>query len=192
MNILVEENISCGILLSGGLDSAILLYLLISNNKNLNIQPFTIPKRDGAYLYVDPIIEFYSKKFNIDIPKTIKVGNSDAHHSQQNISAALEIFKNFKIEKLFIGINRIPFELKGYPGAPNRATKSLDSRIIFPFVDFTKDKILSMLFENDLEELMLLTHSCTEQTSGRCNLCWQCKERAWAFNQLNKNDIGVN
>jgi hypothetical protein len=192
MKLGITENISYGLLLSGGLDSAILLYLLILENKNLKIQPFTIPKYDGAYLYADPIIEFFNKKFSLNIPKTIKVGNPDSHHSQQNVSAVKEIFKNYHIDQLFIAINTIPESLKDYPGAPNRAKASLDPKIVFPFVDLTKDKILSILFESNLEELIPLTHSCTEQTEGRCKVCWQCKEREWAFNQLGKQDIGVN
>ena len=38
-----------GLLLSGGIDSAVLLYLLIKENPRINLQPFTIPKTDGAY-----------------------------------------------------------------------------------------------------------------------------------------------
>ena len=53
-----------GILLSGGIDSAILLYLLIKENPNIQIQPFTIAKADGAYLYADPIIDHFNKKSN--------------------------------------------------------------------------------------------------------------------------------
>jgi NH3-dependent NAD+ synthetase len=192
MKLDITENISYGLLLSGGLDSAILLYLLILENKNLKIQPFTIPKYDGAYLYADPIIDFFNKKFSLNISKTIKVGNPNAHHSQQNVSAVKEIFKNYQIDQLFIAINTVPESLKDYPGTPNRATVSLDPKIVFPFVDLTKDKILSILFENNLEELIPLTHSCTEQTEGRCKVCWQCKEREWAFNQLGKQDTGVN
>jgi len=192
MNFTLKENLSNGILLSGGLDSAVLLYLLIKDNKNLKIQPFTIPKKDGAYLYADPILDFYNKKFNLDIPRTIKVGDPNAHHSQQNISAVTEIFTNYQIDKIFIAINAIPEELKNYPGAPQRAKKSSDYRIVFPFVNLIKNEILSIIFEHNLKELIPLTHSCTEQTVGRCNICWQCTERKWAFNQINEIDIGVN
>ena len=34
-----------GLLLSGGIDSAVLLYLLIKENPRINLQPFTIPKQ---------------------------------------------------------------------------------------------------------------------------------------------------
>ena len=42
-----------GIMLSGGLDSAVLLYLILDESPTINIQPFTIPKHDGALLYIE-------------------------------------------------------------------------------------------------------------------------------------------
>ena len=192
MKLSFDQKYYYGILLSGGLDSAILLYLLVKHNKGIKIQPFTIPKKDGAYLYADPIIDFFNRKFNFNIPGTVKAGSPDVHHSQQNASAVKEVFQKHQIDKIFIALNPVPDALKNYPGVPHRAKESIDPRIIFPFVDFTKEKILSMLFDNGLEELISLTHSCTEQQVGRCRTCWQCQERAWAFQELKKQDCGIN
>jgi hypothetical protein len=192
MKIHTESDKTYGILLSGGLDSSILLYILLKNNSNIKIQPFTIPKKDGAYLYVDPIIDYFNKKFNTSIPETIKAGDPNAHHRKQNESAVRDVLEKFPIDQLFMAINRIPDELANYPGAPNRAKSSLDPRILIPFVDLTKDQILSIVFTEGLDDLIPLTHSCTEQQHGRCNVCWQCQERIWAFNKLEKQDTGVN
>jgi 7-cyano-7-deazaguanine synthase in queuosine biosynthesis len=92
---------------------------------------------------------------------------------------------------LFIGINQNPPELDSLPGAPDRDKKSNDPKIIFPFVDMYKDQILQLMYENDQEDLIDITHSCTEQQVGRCNRCWQCQERAWAFRRHNKQDTGT-
>ena len=179
-----------GILLSGGLDSAILLYLLIKVNPTINIQPFTIAKADGAYLYADPIIEHFNRKFGITIPKTIVVGDPTVYHRLQSTTAVKEIFDKHPVDTLFIGINQNPPELSLLPGAPNRDTRSTDPRIVFPFVDLHKDSILEFMYANNQEDLVDITHSCTEQQYGRCNKCWQCTERAWAFAQLGKVDTG--
>jgi 7-cyano-7-deazaguanine synthase in queuosine biosynthesis len=61
-----------------------------------------------------------------------------------------------------------------------------------PFVKMYKDEILKIVFDNDQEELLKITHSCTEQKTGRCSQCFQCNERAWAFRQLDKTDPGIN
>jgi hypothetical protein len=191
MEIPIEIDKNYGILLSGGLDSAVLLYLLISNNPKIKIQPFTIPKFDGAYLYADPLIDHFNNKFVLDIPKTKKVGSAKIYHSMQNRIAAKEIFENYQIDHLFIAINRVPEELKNLPGVPDRTQKSYNPKISFPFVDLTKDKILDIMFKFNQEDLMYLTHSCTEQQLGRCGICWQCQERAWAFRSIGQLDYGL-
>lgn len=190
MNFLLQPSKKYGILLSGGVDSAILLYLLIKSDPTINIQPFTIDKVDGAYLYADPVIDHFNKKFNLSIPKTIIVGDPTVHHRQQSTTAVKEIFEKHPVDFLYIGINKNPPELNELAGAPIRSTKSDNPKIIFPFVDLYKHNILEFMYNNNQEDLIDITHSCTEQKNGRCNKCWQCTERAWAFNKLNKVDTG--
>jgi hypothetical protein len=190
MKLDIDLNKNYGIMLSGGLDSAILLYLLINQEPSIKIQPFTIDKTDGASRYADPLIEHFNKKFSLSIPKTIYVGNPRAHHRSQSTTAVIDIFNNYPVDHLFIGINQNPPELNHLPGAPNRDKGSNDPRIIFPFVDFLKTDILKIMFEHRQEDLTYITHSCTEQSIGRCNQCWQCTERAWAFSSIKMVDNG--
>jgi len=53
-----------------------------------------------------------------------------------------------------------------------------------------KHNILEFMYAGNQEDLIDITHSCTEQQVGRCNQCWQCTDRAWAFKQLDKTDTG--
>jgi hypothetical protein len=191
MNIDTLNSQKYGIMISGGLDSAILLYLLVKSNPLINIQPFTIPKKDGAMIYANPIIDYINQIFNLSIPSTISVGDPSVHHRIQSKIAVEEIFKNYNIDTLFIAINQNPPELNDLPGAPMRDKKSNNSKIIFPFVDLYKDDILKLIIAENQISLIELTHSCTELSIGRCNQCWQCNERAWAFNKLNLVDSGT-
>lgn len=191
MNFNLQLDKQYAIMLSGGLDSATLLGLILKQYPTIQIQPFTIPKHDGSSLYVNNIIAHLNNKFNANLPKTIHVGNPDVHHSQQSTTAVTDIFSNYLIDFLFNGLNRNPPELNDLLGAPKRATKSPTPKVILPFVDMLKTDILKLMYDNNLEELINITHSCTEQQIGRCNKCWQCTERAWAFKQLNKEDTGT-
>ena len=180
-----------GLMLSGGIDSAVLFYLLVKSNPKINLQPFTIAKSDGAALYANPIIDHFNNKFGLSIPYTIIVGDPTVYHRLQSSTAVKEIFAKYPIDFLYFGINTNPPELANHPGAPVRDKRSNDPKIIFPFVDFYKDKILEIMFEEGQEDLINITHTCTEQQHGRCNSCWQCQERMWAFKQLNKIDTGT-
>ncbi len=179
---------SYGIMLSGGLDSAVLLYLIINQQPNVKVQPFTIDKTDGSSLYVNNIIDHFNKKFNVSIPYTIYVGDPTVYHRLQSTTAVVDIFNNYSVDYLFNGINQNPLELNDLPGAPKRDKESKDARIIFPFVNLLKTDILKIMFEEKQDDLMYITHSCTEQKIGRCDMCWQCTERAWAFKQLDRQD----
>lgn len=190
MNIFLEKDKRYGIMLSGGLDSAILLHLVLKQHLAIDLQPFTIPKRDGAALYADPIIEYFNHRFSIKLPKSILVGDPNVHHREQSKTAVRDIFQRRLVDVLFIGINQNPPELNMLPGAPQRDRHSTDPRIVFPFAEFFKDQILQILFDEELDELIDLTHSCTEQQQGRCGKCWQCTERAWAFSRLGRTDTG--
>jgi 7-cyano-7-deazaguanine synthase in queuosine biosynthesis len=194
----IKPNFKYGIMLSGGLDSAVLLYLILKENKNIVIQPFTIPKHDGSHRYVKSILEYLKSQFDIFIPDTILIGDPDVHHTEQSTVAVKEIFKNYPlIDFLFFATNQNPivdFDYSVYKleGFPNRVKESPHSKILMPFIEMYKDQILKTVFDNSQEELLLLTHSCTEQKTGRCGQCFQCNERAWSFRQLDKTDPGVN
>lgn len=192
MDIKTDTNKKYGILLSGGIDSAVLLYLLIKSNPAINIQPFTIAKTDGATLYADPIIKHFNSKFSLAIPPTIIVGDPTVHHREQSKTAVVDIFtKHTDIDMLYIGINRNPPELADDPHAPQRDTKSTHPKIVFPFIDLYKTNVLQFMYDNKQQDLLALTHTCTEQQYGRCNKCWQCRERMWAFRQLDRIDTGL-
>ncbi len=180
-----------GILLSGGIDSAVLLALLLKYYPTISIQPYTIPKHDGASNYVNNIIAHLNEKFKSLVPQTLYVGDPNVHHRQQSRTAVLEIFEKYSIDFLFNGLNQNPPELANDEGAPLRDTVSTSPKIILPFVNFYKDKILELMYENNLEELAEITHSCTELQMTRCHQCWQCRERKWAFAQINKLDKGT-
>lgn len=185
------KNKKYGIMLSGGLDSAVLMYLILEKDPNTNLQPFTIPKHDGAVLYADSIIEYFNRKFSIKLPKTILIGDPNTFHRQQSKTATRDIFKYYPVDVLFIAINQNPPELANLPGAPQRDGRSTNPTIVFPFVDMYKDQILKILYDKGLDDIVDITHSCTEQQIGRCGICWQCTERAWAFSRLNRTDTGT-
>jgi len=191
----MKEGSRYGIMLSGGIDSAVLLYLLLLECEETNITPtitlFTIPKHDGSLTYINGIVQYMNNRFNITLPDTITVGNPDAHHTKQSTTAYFDIkIKYPEIEYIFFGTNKIPpTTVAGL--APVRVNANTEM-VIAPFFDLYKTHIIDLLFQYEMEGLLKLTHTCTEQVIGRCNKCWQCGERAWAFNIMGRKDTGIN
>jgi len=174
-----------GMMLSGGMDSALLLYLLSLNTQN-EIVCFTIPKTDGAANYVNPIIAWVNGKLGRNIQGSKLIGNPKLYHSAI-INEAIKSIEN-EYDFLYFAGNSYPSEI--LPGGPNRI-KRVNPKHIQPFFDCYKTDIVRSYIEFGILDLILLTHTCTEWEFGRCNNCWQCRERAWAFNQLNIQDIGT-
>jgi hypothetical protein len=181
-----------GVMLSGGADSAILLFLLAKFFSHKKLIPLTVPRYDGAYLYAPSIVEHINQTLHLDISKPLKLGDPDLPHYEQAQSGIDIAFKYNIVDYVFWGTQSTPppdlVQLSGlYPN--RRINKDLE-RVSTPFFDLYKSHTLELYFQFDQIELLKLTHSCTEKQIGRCNQCFQCDERSWAFKCLGKEDPG--
>lgn len=189
----LQQNTAYGLMMSGGLDSAVLLYLMLKDCPAASIQPFYIAKHDGSYAYIDGIIEYVNLLFNIRLPEPIKVGSPDIHHTQINQTGIRHVLLKYpEIEKLFIGINQNPPQPWGDPKweFPNRPISNSNPRIEMPFMMLYKTHIVDLVDQFEIQALANLTHTCTEQVTGRCLKCFQCNERMWAYQTLGLTDYG--
>jgi hypothetical protein len=184
---------SIGLLVSGGFDSTLLSYLahdLRNKLKTDNVfEFFTVPRYDDSVIHAKRIIDYIDNKFNKTPTAWHIVGNPDLHFTQQVSSGITEALTNFKFEMLLTGDNIVP-PIDEVPGGPPRK-RGDHPRLYKPFFDCTKDVMLQLCIDQGLTEIMEITHTCTESKTLRCNLCWQCRERAWAFKQCNYVDPGT-
>ena len=190
----IQQPVKYGIMLSGGLDSAVLFYLMLEDCPTADIQPFYIAKHDGSHTYIPGIISYLEETFHIKLPKPIKVGTPDMPHTVINQIGIKEVlFKFPDIRYLYIGINQNPPQPWGNPNwvFPVRPTVNTNPRLVMPFMHLHKSHIVDILINENQHELSRLTHTCTEQPKGRCGKCFQCGERAWAFESLAAQDFGV-
>ena len=181
MYINISSENQYGLLLSGGLCSSLLLYLMMKDRPTAKVQPFTISNApENSILYANPIIDYFNSKFGWTIPHTIKVGNTGA-----SINWGLQIILNqhTDIVELFHGCTNSPNRQRSVRVRP---------KVKRPFLDFTKDTILELIYNEGLDDIIELTHSCITQSVGRCGRCHNCTVRAWAFDTANKFDTGTN
>lgn len=183
-----------GVMLSGGADSAILLYILALEKKmsgsDHELIPFTVARHDGAWNYVKPIVDKVNEILGIELPAPIQVGDPTLHHSQQGRSGELEARGKYQIDHFYYGSQQHPpVPMPGeYPKRPEQV--ELPGTTI-PFALVDKRHTLDLFNVFDVWPLIELTHSCTAQTEGRCGACYNCTERAWAFTELGFTDPGV-
>jgi 7-cyano-7-deazaguanine synthase in queuosine biosynthesis len=175
-----------GIFVSGGLDSAILSKLVLETKQKLNLNTtltfYTVPRHDDSRLHAMRVLNYLLQHYTFKI-----VGNPDLLHSQQVVSGIKQVLLTDETEIILLGDTTNPIEL---PDGPDRI-RSNHKKVIQPFFNFTKKDIVKMAIEHEYFDLFNLTHTCTESKLLRCNTCWQCRERAWAFKENNFIDTGT-
>ena len=183
-----------GIMLSGGADSAILLYILALErklaNSNHELIPFTVARPDGAWNYVKPIADKVKSMLGVEFADPVQVGDPSLHHSKQGRSGELEARSKYKIDHFYYGSQQHPpVPMPGdYPARPDKI--ELPGTTV-PFALVDKRHTLGLYEVFQAWPLIELTHSCTAQTEGRCGECYNCKEREWALGELQTIDPGT-
>jgi hypothetical protein len=188
---------------SGGADSAVLLYILIKANNELNLEhniyPITVNKVDGSEIHAKKVIDWISRALTTDVKMPIIGGDHSLPHDKIVNTLLRQTFATNEYDYMYVGENKIPpipfpfGEDNDFPGtAPQRkGNRANDPRIILPFSDFYKSHTIDLHFKLGILELLEFTHSCTERAIGRYGECWQCSERRWAFKTLNRVDRGI-
>lgn len=183
---LVAINRRIGLFVSGGLDSAVLAKLVLDTrdklSSNNDIVFFTVPRTDDSYIHASRVVENLSAGSAI-----ISVGNANLHHSKQVLSGVLEALSTDSVDILLLGDTKNPIDL---PDGPVRI-RSKNPKVFQPFFNRHKNEIISLAIDLGYTDLFKITHTCTESKNLRCSRCWQCKERAWGFSQVNYADPGT-
>jgi len=195
----IPDNVSTiGIMLSGGLDSAVLLYLLAKQihdtNSSVNLHVFCVPRpTDGSDCHTLAIIEYINIQIGHVISSYTVRGKVDMHHSSIVYLAYRDILEDKLVDCIFLGDTANPDV--ALPGVcpTSWPTRTEDRRLIIhqPFLTHSKKYIVALCELYNLHELVKLTHSCTVHKHKRCNECFQCQERLWAFNCNNLKDPGT-
>lgn len=193
-----------GLLLSSGADSAILLYILCLEVIKQEKKPeeiikriFTIPKVDGAELHSSKIVSWINAKLglNLQLPTVDGPDNlRELPHDRVLAESMLMLGSKYAINFAFVGDQQSvpePYHVEGL--YPNRYLQNpYPNYLGMPFLHLDKSHTIDLHYRLDTTDLLVLSHSCTQRTDGRCGKCYHCNERSWAFQRLGKIDPGTN
>lgn len=184
-----------GILISGGLDSAVMLALILITRKienpTLPIVALNVRRGYGTELFSEAIVKKMEEHFLIHLPLIhLDVPNGiDDHHSVYAASAKL--LDTGIVRKVFTADTHNPPFFHQF--APNRnkiEDQNKFPRWGLPFIHIDKSHTVALMKLWGLDFIEEMSHTCFATDSLRCNACFQCEERAWAYRVLGLTDTG--
>lgn len=192
-----------GICVSGGADSALLLYLLMLH-KTSPLHIFTFAgenkKLKNPKASIDVISKVASVTNNYDFEQHILYG---PYQTRENLSQLpLQYLESGQIDKVYTGRTKNPpAEVMATFHDKNSENDERDPTVVRPFysgsyyrpwTNLDKKDIAAIYRHYDLmDSLFPFTRSCewlNPETHGdepdfeHCGKCWWCEERAWGFN----------
>lgn len=193
---IIPEKKRYGIFLSGGLDSAVLFFIMAHTFKNSEFVLFTGTRDDDGEFNKIPakkVAEFVKNRTKCCIVshEIMKFENrTDARANRYKKMTT--IIDQYKIEACCNGFTANPND----PELLNDNTRDqrrdsggelvklyYNSVLLYqPFANKDKRYIISLIKKFNLEEFLDITVSCESNTPPRpCGKCWWCKEREWAL-----------
>jgi hypothetical protein len=180
-----------GVMFSGGIDSAILLCMIITELRDtgrLNgteLRVFTALKRDGSTYYAARLVDQISQMYGVTLHHENNLTNSGIDSGIVDPSVYLSIRSAHPDMLLYDAVNQMvdptvhEFEHKlqiVYKGRPFWLRS--------PFMNAMKAQQLDIARKLGVESLIPFAHSCTVEPIAHCGACYSCEERAWGFSLL--------
>jgi Queuosine biosynthesis protein QueC len=180
-----------GIFISGGMDSALLYFLLLRENQNLGniheITPLTIIRKEGSKYFAKLVIAHVNSCYNIAYTDPLIVGDNTLPEEEQVKSGVHEAW-DLGFQMVYVGmIEQLPQHMIDWTPIPYRESAKFRT----PLKTLDKSYIVDLIKHYNQEALFYITHSCSLLELGRCNHCNGCNERTWGFDQLGLVDPGT-
>lgn len=190
-----------GVYTSGGLDSAALLCLILTelrltNRTEVPVICFTIKKSDGPTYYVPRLLQKVEEHFNVKLTHVNDIPNDPIPDLAGNIGVGpIKFIKDYAPNMItYMGINRMaPDDIRPFKQQLkiDYGHNKVNSMYTSPFLFMHKPQILDILYQLGCEDLIQYTKSCSALPIGACGQCYACEERAWGFHALGKTDPGT-
>jgi hypothetical protein len=174
-----------GVMVSGGIDSTLLYYLLQYLKKTEKtdhfIRPFTVPRKEGSIYFAKPMINHVHRLLDLPPSYSTIIGDNRLEESKQIESGVVKAITLAKIEIIYIGAIYIrPEHLIGL----ERPVTIETDVVKFPMLHLEKSHVIDLYYKLGIENILQYTHSCIKNEQVHCGTCHGCIERIWGFNEL--------
>lgn len=176
---------------SGGIDSAILYYMLLAANMEVDnihdIVPFTVLRKEGSKYFAKPVVAHVCGCFGLPYVEPIIVGDNTLPEKEQ-VKSGLQDVWSLGYDRAYTGIvEQLPEHMIGWEPIPYQQS----NRFKAPLCGLNKAHVVDLIRILGQSAIFYITHSCDIHELGRCGECNGCRERRWGFDQLGLTDPGT-
>lgn len=184
---------SIGVFLSGGLDSAALLCLILTELKNtesqLPVKCFTVIKDDYGIEYAEKVLVAINKKFQTNIQHFTNIVNENKNNYNIGKATFIKLYIQHPNTLFYVALNRMPKNVNFKHKLHTDYGYDKDKKFFYsPFLFLDKSQILDIFYKINCEDIIPYTYSCTSNSEIPCMDCYSCEEREYGFKMLNKTD----
>lgn len=172
------------ILFSGGVESTLLAYIF---HNHPNVELFLLDRINNPI----PKVKILGQKMKELLDKEL-------HYTLLPISEGPNHLDNGKARKILEqNHNYIISGWNQYPEDTNIRPKILykpkyNGKVKYPLAHLQKHQTILAYYELGIDCLLPYTHSCGYAEVQPCGICFNCRERIWAYKKLNmKPDLGI-
>ena len=189
-NIIADVPKRVGVLVSGGADSALLLYMLCQAGHYC--VPLTIDRtsRRHQLIHAVAVIGWVQRQFPGQIARHIIRQVSEDNIKEEREQAKKEIEAEYEIHTWVNGMTKNPpITFDSDQERDTRRDTNLSRRVrnnLKPFYNMDKRHIIELYHSLGIQELLDVSFSC-EVSDPACRKCWWCEEREWAINEFSTN-----
>lgn len=152
---------------------------LLTGNK-FKIIPYTILRKEGSKYHAQKVINYIQRCFNLFETELNVVGDNTLPEIQQVESGIKDILHK-TVDYVYLGIiESRPEHSQGWWRF--KFTETFHRK--YPLLNLQKSHVMDLYSQNNLMDLLNLTHSCAVNEVDPCGKCNGCKERQWGAEQL--------
>lgn len=170
-----------GVLVSGGFDSTLLLYLVAREAGERPFFTCNVQRGAGTEDAAVRVVRAAMSRFGARI--THRQLCTVGPHNVQVLNAAESYLRTGEVSRVFVADTTNPPDLEQGPWRQPPQNQFAYPKWMFPFLHCDKSHTVGLAHQLGLADVFELTHTCTDYVSLECGLCWQCRERAWGIAQ---------
>jgi len=182
---LPEPNTNIIVPVSGGIDSALLFYLLnyisCEYELNLDIRPVTFMRDSFSLKYAQDVIDHVTQSLNLESRKIESVFISEPDVEKQVLQGMITIINQYPKHIIYMGLIKIQPEHALH--VPTFSIPDESVYLKFPLRNLNKANVINLICKLNQQHLLKITHSCVYERE--CQKCNRCNEKRWALRENN-------